>query len=299
MKNILLSVVVVAALVGAGVGGTLAGFSDYEVSEENFFQTGALDLTVSDYLGKEYNGEEVPAFWEISDAWPCCDKSVFFDLENWGQGFQVQPYIYMHIKNVECGWVWPKQLYMMVLCDPVTKECIDEITALEWERMTPDEQEEALDEGFRPVTEPEYVAECGGIAGEDVNGDPVEVPGIGCFGDCCELAEHIGVMIWVAGPWPHEDKPAYDEVADDEWTLVYSDKLSELECWEFELGQLPNCQGIWVHMSLHLQDIPEAYFDMDFFPDDSKWDHWPTNALQKDYVEFDMSFELLQNRYVP
>lgn len=301
MKNIVLSVMVICTLIGGALAGTLADFSDIEVSEDNFFATGSLDLKVSDYQGNEYNGDTIPAFIQYSDAWPCSDKSFYVDLENWGQGAEFIPYAYIHFKNIECGWVWPKQLYRLVLCDPATKECIDEITAAEWAAMTPDEQEAALEMGYRPVTEPEYVAECGGIAGEDVNGSPVEVPGIGCFGDCCELADHIGVLIWVAGPWPHEDKPAYNDPNID-WELVFNGKMSELNCTQFELGQIPNCNGIWVHMSFHLQELSEEDFDMDYFdetiPAEAKWNDWVTNAMQKDYVEFDMSFELLQTPVV-
>jgi predicted ribosomally synthesized peptide with SipW-like signal peptide len=304
MKNMFLSVMVISVLIAAGIGGTLADFSDYEFSEDNYFSTGALDLKVSDYLGIEYQGDSVPAFFQYSDAWPCSDKSFYIDLENWGQGSQFIPWAYIHFKNLECGWTWPKQLYRMVLCDPDTKECIDEMTPDEWDELTDAEQEAALEAGWKPVNEPEYVAECGGIAGEDEDGNPVEVPGIGCYGDCCELAEHIGVMIWVAGPWPHEEKPEYND-PDIEWTQVFNDKLDELDCWEFELGQIPNCSGIWVHIAFHLQDydeedayadglIPETYFDEDY--PEAKWDHWPTNAMQKDYVEFDIGFELLQNR---
>lgn len=295
MKNILLSVMVICTLIGGALAGTLADFSDIEISEDNFFATGSLDLKVSDYQGNEYNGDTIPAFIQYSDAWPCSDKSFYVDLENWGQGVEFIPYAYIHFKNIECGWEWPKNLYAMVLCDPDTKECIDVVYNGD---LTDDEIEELLDLGYKPVTEPEFVAECGGIAGEDVNGNPVEVPGIGCFGECCELADHVGVMIWVAGPWPHEDKPVYND-PDIDWELVFNGKLSELSCTQFELGQIPNCEGIWVHMSFHLQELSEEYFDMDYFDEDipaeAKWNDWPTNALQKDYVEFDMSFELLQS----
>lgn len=303
MKSIFLSVVVICALVVAGIGGTLADFSDYEVSEDNYFATGALDLKVSDFAGNEYQGDTVPAFIQYSDAWPCSDKSFYIDLENWGQGSQFEPWAYIHIKNLDCGWVWPKNLYMMVLCDEDTKACIDEMTPAEWDAKTSDEQEALLDAGWKPSNEPEYVAECGGVVGELADGTPVVVDGIGCFGECCELAEHIGVLISVAGPWPHLEKPAYDEVPTADWELVYSDKLNKLDCWEFELGQIPNCNGIWVHISLHLQDIDEDDLGWHYFDEniksEAKWDHWPTNALQKDYVEFDIAFELLQLRFVP
>lgn len=301
MKNILLSVMVICTLIGGALAGTLADFSDIEVSKDNFFATGSLDLKVSDYQGREYNGDTIPAFIQYSDAWPCSDKSFYIDLENWGQGAEFIPYAYVHFKNLECGWVVPKNTYAWIDCDPDTGECIV-IPRADWPDLPVGTHGTGLP---KPVTEPEYVAECGGIAGENATGQPVEVPGIGCcFGEDCQLAAHIGVKIWVAGPWPHEDKPAYNEVPMGAWELVFDGKLSELNCTEFELGQIPNCNGIWVHVSFHLQElseedahdlglIPTTYFD-ETIPAELKWNDWPTNALQKDYVEFDMSFELLQ-----
>jgi len=292
MKNILLSVVVIGALVAAGVGGTLADFSDIEVSQDNYFKTGSLDLTVSDYDMNEYNGDEVPAFIQYEGAWPCSDKSYFIDLENWGQGVQFVPWAYIHFKNVECCWVYPKLLYMWV------DEAGDKVDA-----PTPpagfDEWLEGMQgTGFpKPVTEPEHVAEYGGIAGELDDGTLVVVDGIGSFGEGCELKEHISVLIQVAGPWPHEDKPEASIELD--WTTVFSGKLDVLECQQLELMQIPNCNGIWVHIVFHLQEPSEEDFDLDYFPDGSKWEDWVTNAMQKDGVHFDMAFELLQSRYVP
>ncbi len=317
MRNIILAVVAIAALTAAGIGGVFADFTDIEVSQDNFFKTGSLDLKVSDYLGNEYNGDDnIPVFYNITDAWPCCDKSVFFDLENWGQGFQIVPKVYIHFKNFECGWVVPKNVYAWIDCpegDPHGGPC--EIVPA----PPPPEGYDEWPVGWqgtglpKPVTEPEYVAECGGIAGEDEDGNKVEVPGIGCcYGDCCQLPEHIGILMWIAGPWPHEDKPPESAaVPTAAWRPVTLPdpngdgvtKLDELECEEIELGDLPNCNGIWVHVSLHFQDfdeedayaqglIPETYFDEDY--PEAKWDHWPTNALQKDAVHFDIAFELLQ-----
>ena len=320
MRNIILAMVAIAALIIAGIGGVFADFSDIEVSEDNYFATGSLDLTVSNYLGQEYNGDTIPTFFEVTEAWPCCDKSVFFDLENWGQGFQVQPWLYMHIKNFECGWVYPKLLYKWIDCD--NGDCI-EVDAppppegyTEWLRGM---QGTGLP---KPVTEPEYVAECGGIAGELDDGTIQRVPGIGCcYGDSCQLPEHIGVIaIEIAGPWPHADKPPTSaDVPNDAWRDIdlspYDEnndgviKLDELECNEIELIQLPNCNGIWVHVALHFQDfdeedafaqglIPDTYFDENG-THEWKWDHWPTNAMQNDLLYFDMAFELLQNQVPP
>jgi len=296
MKNIFLSVVVVATLVAAGVGGTLADFSDIEVSEDNYFKTGSLDLTVSDYAMNEYNGDEVPAFIQYEGAWPCSDKSYFIDLENWGQGTQYKPYAYIHFKNVVCCWVYPKLLYMWV------NEAGEEVEA-----PAPPAGYDEWFEGMqgtsfpKPVTEPEYVAEYGGIAGEKADGTLVVVDGIGSFGEGCELKEHIGVMIEVAGPWPHENKP--EPSLDLDWTEVFNGKLDVLECQEIELMQLENCNGMWVHIVFHLQEPAEEDFGFNYFDEtiksEAKWNDWVTNAMQKDGVHFDMAFELLQNRYVP
>jgi len=304
MKNILLSVVVVATLVAAGVGGTLADFSDIEISPDNQFSTGALDLVLSDYNGQEYQGDKVPAFVSLGNAWPCCTKDYFIDVHNYGQGDQFIPWLYLHFKNFNCFWVVPKLVYAWMDVDangdPIE---VDPPPGI-W---TPGTVGTGLP---KPVNEPEYVAECGGVVGEDENGDPIEVPGVGfCYGDDCQLDEHVDLVIFIAGPYDHGTYPVAADVPAIQWVAVdlsaYDDdgdgviRLGEIVCEELELGQLPNCQKFWIDLRLHLRDVPEAYFDMDYCADDGKWDHWPTNALQKDGMEFDMSFELLQNRWVP
>jgi hypothetical protein len=314
MRNIILAVVAIAALTLAGIGGIFADFSDIEISQDNFFQTGSLDLAVSNYLGTHYNGDDnIPVFWEIEDAWPCCDKSVFFDLENVGQGFQVQPWVYVHFKNFDCYWVQPKD-YSTIWVDE-DGNIVDEPA----NAPGPGQPQGDLPDFPKPLTEPEYVAELGGIAGEDADGNTVVVPGLGlCYGESCQLAEHIGIIhIEIAGPYPDTEKPATSaEVPAADWEVLdLSDydanhdgviKLNELECQQVELCQLPCNEGIWVHISLHFQDfdeedayaqglIPATYFD-ETIPAEAKWDHWPTNAMQKDGLMFDISFELLQNR---
>ena len=309
MKNILLSVVVVGTLVAAGVGGTLADFSDIEISEDNYFSTGALDLVVSNHLGVEYP-DDAPTFYMVSDALPCCDKSVFLDLHNYGQGFQADPYAYLHIKNLDCGWVMPKKPYawLNAACAKVTTGLPDPLPS-----------EGDLGTGYpRPVTEPEYVAECGGVAGELANGTAVEVDGMGEYGENCEVSQHVGVIgIYVAGPYAHDAAPMTSAaVPAGDWTLLdlseYDNdpaddviKINELVCEEVYLGQIPACNKIWVHISLHLQDYDEeaAYadgvIDTTYFAEtypEAKWDHWPTNAYQKDYMQWDMAFELLQTQ---
>jgi hypothetical protein len=280
MKKVLISLMVIG-LVGGIMGTALADFSDIETSRDNYFSTGSMDLRVSNYMGQEFEDPNVPAFFNISDAWPCCSKDICIDLHNYGQGFQVDPYAYIHFKNFECYGI------------------------------------ETKDGKLKP--EPEWVAETGMNeagdrvpVGEKADGTPVYVDGIGLdYGEDCNLNKHVDVHIWVAGPYPHDAAPmTCDEVPDIDWEPLDLSKydtnpqngiikLDELECKQVFLGQIPNCNKIWVRIMLHLQDIPEAYFGLDLFdetnPLEAKWDHWPTNALMKDGMRFDMAFELLQN----
>jgi hypothetical protein len=297
-RNVILAVVVIVALVVMGTQGLFADFQDIEVSQGNYFQSGSLDLRVSDYQMNEYNGDgNIPIFWTIKNAWPGCDKSVFIDLENWGEGDQVVPWAYLHIKNLSCYWVVPKVVYRWINADGTTAKPPDPLPSAG-----------TIGTGYpEPVTEPELVAEFGGIAGENATGGLVTVPGIGHYGEDCRLANHINAIISVAGPWPHADKPKYTDVTN--WTVVYTGKLSTLNCTELQLGMIPNCNGIWVHASLYLTDFSEeealaeglirtTYFN-EGIPSENKWNDWPTNAYQSDGVRFDMAFELLQNRYIP
>lgn len=311
MKNVILAVLAIAALTTAGIGGVFADFSDIEVSQDNYFQSGSLDLAVSNYLGVHYNGSNIPVFWEIADAWPGCDKSVFFDLENVGQGFQVIPSLYIHFKNFDCYWVQPKD-YSTIWVDATGAIVKPPANA-----PGPGQPQGTLPDYPCPKTEPEYVAELGGLAGELKDGTLQTVPGIGLgYGERCQLKEHIGVFkIEIAGPYPDEIKPKTSaDVPAADWKPVdlsaYDEnkdghiKLNELECNQALLVKLPCNEGIWVHVSLVMQDfdeedaytqglIPRTYFE-DTYPE-AKWDHWPTNAMQKDGVTFDIAFELLQN----
>ena len=75
MKNIFLSVVVICALVIAGIGGTLAGLSDTESSVGNYMAMGSLDLEISPGDGTWYDddadGDIGVAMAESGLHWPC------------------------------------------------------------------------------------------------------------------------------------------------------------------------------------------------------------------------------------
>ena len=281
MKKLLMSLMVIA-LVGGLVGASFADFSDIEISEDNYFGAGELNLKVSDYLGVEYEDPNVPAFIQYLNAWPCSSKEYFVDLHNSGEGTQFVPWAYIHLKNYTC-----------------------------WETDAKD---------GAPKPEPEVVAETGGVAGEDRNGIAVVVPGVGLdWGTInCEIARHVDIQLKMSTDqsltaaavdptsWTSVNMAALD--TDPQDGII---KLNEVLCHQIELGQIPNCNKIWLWIILHLQDVDEddlitqgilmdpgtgyGWFD-DTVPAEAKWDHWPTNALQKDVLGFDMSFELLQNK---
>ena len=100
MKSVILSLVIVSTLVIAAVGGTMADFSDIEVSADNSFEVGALDLRVS-VNGTEYDDPFVPMIMDVSGAFPCCSKDALWDVHNTGFG-QGTGWLYIHIKDVEC-----------------------------------------------------------------------------------------------------------------------------------------------------------------------------------------------------
>ena len=97
MKSVILSIVVLGVLVAGGIGGTLADFSDIEVSEDNSFETGALDLQVS-VDNVSYDDPNVPMIIDRSGAVPCCSKDAVFDLHNTGSG-QGTGFAYIHLKD--------------------------------------------------------------------------------------------------------------------------------------------------------------------------------------------------------
>ena len=318
-RNIFLAVVAITALAIAGMGGLFADFSDIEISEDNTFSTGSMDLVVSDYAGNEYNGGIIPWFFQQSDAWPGCSKDRCIDLHNYGEGTQTQPWIYLHFKNMECYWVVPKLVYKWIDCSGAACKIVAEPPKPGGGNWTQGDVGRGLP---KPVTEPEYMAECGGVVGENRTGGKVIVPGVGCcYGDSCQLAEHIDVKIEVAGPYAHDLYQACSDVPAGDWKVLNMTaydtdgngivKLNELECVQLLLGQLPNCNMMWLDVTLRLQDVDEddlitagllldpgtgyGWFD-DTNAHEAKWDHWPTNALMKDGIEFDMSFELLQNK---
>ena len=90
MKNILLSVVVISTLVVAGVGGTLADFSDTEEELGDTIQAGSMDLKV--------NGGDDPDVLPIILRGVKPDKPLDFTktVKNMGT---IDGHLYIHLKN--------------------------------------------------------------------------------------------------------------------------------------------------------------------------------------------------------
>lgn len=256
MKAIFLSVVVVCALVIAGIGGVFANYQDIETSHLNYVETGDLDLKVS-YQGQEYDDPNVPMLIDADNFMPeCIDKSFHFDLHNVGDYDQGTGWVYFHIKN-------------LVFTDTGKTE-----------------PENAAELGINPVGE----LDDGTIIspGADALGADW---GTGAGG---ELADHISVSIltspdpYPGGTFTALDLSAYD--TNDDGVV----KLSELVCNQVLICELDSGETVYVWVSLWLQDVPESALDINLFPGTGKWEDWPTNALQNDKVEFDISFELFQ-----
>jgi len=164
MKSIFLCVVVIAALVVAGIGGTLAGFSDTEESKANYVTTGSLDLKVDGNDDKPY-GVGVDTVVKVEDIMPSKWYSFSVNVQNMGQavdelGYPENAHLYIHFKNLTCESVPPKH----------------------------DGYDVGDGRGKNP--EPELVAEYGGWI------DQKYVEGLGVQGDNCTLKNYIDMQVW-------------------------------------------------------------------------------------------------------
>lgn len=262
MRNIFLTVVVLCALAIAGIGGVFASMSDIETSHDNLADTAIFNLKVSDAFGVMFEDPDVPVVVSATGLVPeCTDKSSHFDLHNSGTGDQCNGFVYMHIKNVVCSGI--------------------------------------------SKTEPELAAERAKTPiGEWADGTMVYATWTGlkggtklfgrAYGENCELADWIRVVRIAIGSEGTTLIPisCYD-VNGDGWV-----SLRELECYRIKLSALNAQADLDVEIDLMLKDIPESYFGWNLFdindPTECVFEDWPTNALQADKVNFDISFELLQ-----
>jgi hypothetical protein len=93
MKSIIITVVVICTLALAGIGGTMADFSDSEEEMDDVLQAGSLDLLV--------NGKNDPNILPANIRGIIPEKSyhIVKTVQNMGT---IDGHLYVHIKNAEC-----------------------------------------------------------------------------------------------------------------------------------------------------------------------------------------------------
>ncbi|MCK4527877.1 hypothetical protein KAW18_10940 [candidate division WOR-3 bacterium] len=146
-------------------------------------------------------------------------------------------------------------------------------------------------EGSLEKCEAERVAESGGWI------DNVLVAGIGDnYGEDCHLADHVEVVIEFD---TNGDGVMEVMIGNPIWGAPGTVYLSQLDCCWIDLGLIPNCNTHVGKISLHISDLQEEDFNMDYFdvttPVGQALNDWPTAALMTDGVSFSIEFLLHQN----
>jgi predicted ribosomally synthesized peptide with SipW-like signal peptide len=240
MRNVFLSLVVVAVLVAGAAGGTLAGWSDSEISYDNYVETGSLDLKVNGQDDLPW-GSGVPAKVNCECIVPCCYNCWSEVIDVWNAGQCCPGEVFIHFKEFCCTDVPPEK------------------------------------NGYPSPTsgilcpEPELVAQFGGLV------DQIWVDGIGDID--CFLSQHLDVTIYEV------DCGTGDIGA----VILGPVKIAELESLQLSLGILEPCEPLCIIMQFHLQQIEDPDW-----PGHPKFKDWPSNALMKDAMMFNIEFDLLQ-----
>lgn len=269
MKKIALSLMTICLVAGIIGGGLFANWSDIETSRGNFFKAGAMDLKITTPDGGVWQDPNVPALIQVADAIPeCMEKEIFVDIHNVGQALQPGVFVPMiHFKNLVCF-------------------------ELE-ERFEP---EDAAELGTTPIGEtvdgqPVYAAE---DWTRPAGPDNPPLLGLGWGGDC-NFAQHVSIELYVSwvgfeGPWTPVDLSAYDTNPVSPGVV----KMDEVICQQIPLApNLPFCEVLYLNIRMMLQDVPQQALGFDL-PVHPKFNDWPTNALMKDGMSFDIAFELIQ-----
>ena len=319
MKSILLSVVVISALVVAGVGGTFAGFVDTEVSEGNLYQAGSLDLLVD-------GSNDPSSVFNVTCGVPCTSADEWVEVENRGECTGAM--LYLHFKDVVSVEAGIKD---GEICER-TPDATDENWVFGYRTATGDEPIGAN----VATSEPELGAEEGGnyIAqyyiepDRNPDGSTNNNPDPNLMGQdyASGIADHLGVIVYVCDNnddgWL--DNPDSDgdgtvdktEEAAATWIAKFSGKLVDIECDKTELGKLNSQDITFIHFDVHLQQLYAIEWydadgdlwgtanyddtnggvdydkDGDIDADDFQKAVWPTNALQGDKATWAMLWEL-------
>lgn len=269
MKAVFLSIVVVCTLVVAGVGGTLATWSDSETSFDNYIETGSLDLLVNGADDEPW-GEGVDLEINITCMIPCKWYGPY-EVVLWNAGqCETDSEAYIHIKDMECSNIDPKEGSGY----PATYGT------------------NAGD--LKP--EPELVAEGGGRV------NSVMVKGIGEEGDECSMGTHVDMVITNTDVAP-------DDVDADVLMRDKLGKWDCKEIYLFDLSPCtPRTIYIWFHLQQFSEDslgLPNLILHPDeMMPIPTgeaydaalmhwqKFNDWPSWSMMKDRVDFDIEFDL-------
>jgi predicted ribosomally synthesized peptide with SipW-like signal peptide len=296
-RNIILAVVVIAALSLAGASGVFATWSDSEISFNNTIRTGSLDLKVNGADDEPW-GEGVPTKVDIDCMVPCKYYGPY-EVELWNGGQCNFPsHAYIHLKSFVCSNIEPKVNPYPCGGSYYWYENYGLGATTGYPAPPYDPNAGQL------KTEPELVAEWGGKV------DCTWVPGIGAEGDECSLGTHIE-MIATNSSAPPNDAPE---------TVIHRDKIVKWKCLEIYLFDLMPCQAKTIYLWFHMQQDPEEMYGFNFipgpgdedFPDPTdyptmeefieaynaallhwqKFNDWPSWALMKDKVVFEIEFDL-------
>ena len=99
MKNVFLSVVIICALAIAGVGGTLAGYSDTDRTSGNSLITGSMDLKIFDGTNWVDNAGPLVAFTKVN---PCQSGEMVIEVWNAGD-CEPGADLWLKVKNMCCS----------------------------------------------------------------------------------------------------------------------------------------------------------------------------------------------------
>jgi predicted ribosomally synthesized peptide with SipW-like signal peptide len=278
MRNIFLSLVIVATLVAAGVGGTLATWSDSETSEGNYIHTGSVDLKVNGNDDAPWGAGVCPIV-EIDCMIPCKWYGPF-EVELWNAGICEFPSkAFIHIKDFTCFNLDPK-------VHPETGETTG----------YPD----PVSGDLKP--EPELVAEYGG----KVNCQMVN--GVGVQGDECSVGSHVEMAITTTTVNPTTNN--FDDILVNPEGRLMRAKLKDWHCKELYLFELMPCEPRVIYLWFHLQQESEEDFGYDYIPDPiedfpvddpdfdqkylywQKFNDWVSWSMMRDGATFNMEFDL-------
>ena len=296
MKNIVLSIVVVSALVAAGVGGTLAGFVDTEVSRDNYLEAGILDLLVSvpPAMGVELNDDlvdnTVGAVIGVDNFDPA-KGSVDFYMDAFSRS-TIDGFLYMHFKDVvsvEDGkkhdLVYERSTNSYVAGSPIGPETAS--SEPEWIA------EHGMGQVGQTIIDPAVAMGMDYASGVAANlGVVVEVPKVGASGDILGNPDTNGdnqVDATEYGNWITDG---------NRWVTITSltGLLQDIASQNDMLGTLQSQEKTFIHISLSMPQIlgPEMDYDGDgdIDADDAIMQWWPTNAIQGDKATWDMLLTL-------